>query len=99
MTFLLVVIGWVFFRSTNMHMLGTLLSGMFVWHGGVGVIGGTTLLVILVLCSAVTQLAPNTFELTHEWSTPAAWGLAALFVVSLLMIYGAKPSPFLYFQF
>lgn len=98
-TFLLVVVGWVFFRSTNMHMVWTLLSGMFLWHGGAGIIGGTTLVVMLGLCTAIAQLAPNTFELKHEWSTSAAWGLAALFVASLLMIYGAKASPFLYFQF
>jgi alginate O-acetyltransferase complex protein AlgI len=99
LTFLLVVVGWVFFRSTNMHMVWTLLSGMFLWHGGIGIVGGATLVVMIGLCTAIAQFGPNTFELKHEWPAPAAWSLAVLFVGCLLMIYGAKASPFLYFQF
>ena len=98
-TFLLVVVGWVFFRSTDAHMLGTVLSGMFLWHDGAGVVGVTTLLMMLALCTAITQFAPNTFEMKHDWPVPVAWGLAVLFVGCLVLIYGAKASPFLYFQF
>lgn len=98
-TFLLVVVGWVFFRATNLHMAATVLSGMFLWHDGLGVVGGTTLLLMIGLCTAITQFAPNTFELKHEWPVPVAWGLAALFVACLVLIYGTRISPFLYFQF
>lgn len=98
-TLLLVVIGWVFFRATSAQMAGTMLSGMFFWRDGLEVVGGTTLLVMLALCTAITQFAPNTFELKHDWPAPVAWGLTALFVGCLVMIYGAKASPFLYFQF
>jgi alginate O-acetyltransferase complex protein AlgI len=98
-TFLLVVIGWVFFRSTGVRMAATVLSGMFFWHGGAPLVAGTTLLFMIVLGTGVTQLAPNTFELSHAWSAPAAIGLALLFIICLFFIYGTKSSPFLYFQF
>jgi len=98
-TCLLVVIGWVFFRSTGLRMAMTLLGGMFLWHGGAPVVAQTTLFILILVATAITQFAPNTFELRHEWSATAALGLAALFLLSLLSIYGTKSSPFLYFQF
>lgn len=98
-TFLLVVVGWVFFRSTSVRMAATVLGGMFLWHGGAPVVAGTTLLLMITLGTAVTQFAPNTFELSHAWPAPATIGLAVLFVMCLVFIYGTKSSPFLYFQF
>jgi alginate O-acetyltransferase complex protein AlgI len=98
-TFGLVVVGWVFFRSTSMRMAATLLSGMFLWHGGTPLVAGATLVGMVVLATGITQLAPNTFEMRHEWSGPATFGLVVLFAACLVFIYGMKSSPFLYFQF
>ena len=42
---------------------------------------------------------PRIFDLDHEWGPVDTAGLAALFILALFMIYGAKSSPFLYFQF
>lgn len=99
LTFLLVVVGWVFFRSTSLTMATDVLSGMFLWRGGDPIVGETTLLLMVLLATVITQAAPNTFEMKHQWPTPAMVGLAALFVVCILAIYGVKASPFLYFQF
>jgi alginate O-acetyltransferase complex protein AlgI len=98
-TFLLVVVGWVFFRSTTFSMAATLLWDMFTWHPGTGVIGEPLLIGMLGLAAAIAHFAPNTFELRHEWTPLATTGLATLFALSLFAIYGNRSTPFLYFQF
>ena len=98
-TFLLVVVGWVLFRSSSLDMATLLLHRMFVWHAGDSIVGEHSLLLMLVLSVGITQLARNTFELRHEWSAPSALGMAALFVLCLFVISGTRSSPFLYFQF
>lgn len=97
--FLLVVVGWVFFRATSFSMAGTLLAKMFGWQSGVAIPGSLTLGVAIVICTAITQIAPNTFELPHHWKPRQAVALAAGFAASLAMIYAFHLSPFLYFQF
>jgi hypothetical protein len=99
MTFLLVVVGWGFFRSPTFAMAATLLREMFVWHRGAGMIGEPLLVAMLGLAAVIAHFAPNTFELRHEWTPLATTGLAALFALSLFVIYGNRSTPFLYFQF
>jgi len=98
-TYVLVVIGWVLFRSTDIHMAGVLLRKMFVFEAGADApaIGG--LVVLLAVAGMLAHVAPNAFQLKHKWSTRQALVLTALFAMSVLSIYGAAPSPFLYFQF
>lgn len=98
-TFLLVVIGWVFFRSSTFTMAATLLQTMFVWRPGEGIVGEPILLAMLGVAAAIAHFAPNTFELRHEWTPLATSGLVALFALSLFVIYGNRSTPFLYFQF
>ena len=99
MTFFFVVVGWVFFRSPTFSMAASLLGAMFVWRSGTAVIGEPLLLSMLVVASAIAHFAPNTFELRHNWGPLATTGLAALFALSLFVIYGNRSTPFLYFQF
>jgi alginate O-acetyltransferase complex protein AlgI len=98
-TFLLVLIGWVFFRSTSLTMLETLLTGMFSAQIGEAVSGQFGLIFILVLATVIVQLCPNTFEMSHRWDRPASLALAVLFAICLFLIYASGWSPFLYFQF
>jgi alginate O-acetyltransferase complex protein AlgI len=98
-TFVLVVIGWVFFRSTDFAMAASLLQKMFSLPGEVSMPGQFVLLGALAVAAALAHLGPNTFELRHSWSRVATVGMAALLVGSLLVIYGARSTPFLYFQF
>jgi alginate O-acetyltransferase complex protein AlgI len=98
-TFILVVIGWVFFRSTDFTMALTLLKTMFSWPAEVSMAGQFVLLAALAIAAALAHLGPNTFELRHNWSRAATAGMACLLLGALLVIYGARSSPFLYFQF
>jgi alginate O-acetyltransferase complex protein AlgI len=99
MTFILVVLGWVFFRSTNFTMALALLRAMFGWVAGPLLPWGITLLIVLGAAAAVAHAGRNTFELRHEWHAGPSMGWASLFAICLFLIYGGQPSPFLYFQF
>ncbi|MFN0164991.1 MAG: MBOAT family O-acyltransferase [Bryobacteraceae bacterium] len=98
-TFLLVVIGWVFFRSESFAMATTLLHAMFVWQPGVLLTGAPLLTGLLLLAAVLAHAGRNSFEIRHEWTPVPALGLAALFAFSIVAIYGEHQSPFLYFQF
>jgi alginate O-acetyltransferase complex protein AlgI len=98
-TFLLVLIGWVFFRSTSFGMAGSILSRMFTWTPGVLITGAPTLFALVLLAAAIGHFGPNTWEIRHEWSPVPCAALAVLFIACLTVIYGGNQSQFLYFQF
>jgi len=98
-TFLLVIIGWVLFRSDNFPMAYGLLTTMFSWKPGTHLPGGTTLGALLLLAGAFAHFGPNTFELRHQWQLAQALMLCSLLLVCIVFIYGGQQSPFLYFQF
>ena len=98
-TFLLVVIGWVFFRSTDFTMATALLKLMFSLEGGKPMAGEAVLFAGVMIAAAFAHLGPNTFELRHRWSPAGVGALVMLFVLSLYIVYAARSSPFLYFQF
>ena len=99
-TFTLVLVGWVPFRAESLKTTTTLLGSMFAWTGG-----GTTpagfagLLGMLAIAGAVVHLAKNSWQMEHRWRPAAGVGLAALFALSLFVIYSGQRTPFLYFQF
>jgi len=99
LTFVLVVIGWAIFRSTDIAMAETLLRSLFSWQPGGGIVGGNVLLLSLGLAASLAHLGPNTFEIHHQWSAATAVGMALLFGLSVFVIYGTRSTPFLYFQF
>jgi alginate O-acetyltransferase complex protein AlgI len=99
MMFLLVVIGWVFFRAASIQDATTLLRTMFTTEAGAVPVGAAVLVAMLLLAGAIAHLGRNSFELDHRWKPAAAVGLAVLLLLSLVRIYGAVNSPFLYFQF
>ena len=98
-TFLLVLIGWVFFRSTSFAMAGSILFRMFTWTPGVLVTGARTLCILILVAGAIAHFGPNTWEIRHDWRPAHSLALAALFIVCLTVIYGGNQSQFLYFQF
>jgi len=97
--FLLVVVGWVFFRSPDFATATTLLDAMFAWHPGSLLLGGATLAGLLVVAGMVAHGARNTFALRHQWRPAAAVAITALFALCLAALYSGAASPFLYFQF
>lgn len=98
-TFILVVVGWVIFRSANLPMAMSFLHTMFIPTTGPGLSWGWALVAVLALAAAVAHIAPNTFELKHTWGTSSTLALGAAYFLCLLVILQGQYSPFLYFQF
>jgi len=98
-TFFAVVLGWVFFRSVNFSMAATILNRMFRFHSGPAMAGLAGLVVMLIIAAAVAHFAPNTFALGHDWHPIWSSAFAVAYLLCLIVIAGARSSPFLYFQF
>ena len=98
-TFVLVLVGLAIFRAPGWGSATRILSRMFTWQAGVDLAGTGTLTAMLVLAGGIAHWGPNTFELVHQWTPQTTMALALLFVLCLFVIYGAKSSPFIYFQF
>ena len=97
--FLLVTVGWVFFRSHGFGMAGDLLHRMFVPTGGALPPGLGLVLLLLSVAAAWAMLGPNIYDLSHRRTRRWDLALAVSFGVALALILGDRVSPFLYFQF
>jgi len=99
--FLLVVIGWVFFRATDLPMAAGLLRTMFTPTAGLPVASAGLLTVLLIVASYWALVGPNAFDLAPRlrWKPRYAMYLAAAFGACLAMIASGQNTPFLYFQF
>ena len=115
LTFMLVLIGWVFFRAQNLTHATTFLGCMFglvtptlgstlAWGMVIGDFG----LAVLTLCALATWAMPRTEEwVSRAWDSgqttwrPHAIRVATLllFGLSLLEMSVQSHNPFLYFQF
>jgi alginate O-acetyltransferase complex protein AlgI len=99
MTFLLVIIGWVFFRSGTFDMALTLLHKMFSLQLGVLMPGLMGLSIALLLAASIAHLSPNTFEMKHDWHPISVGTMALAMAACVIVIASGQHSPFLYFQF
>ena len=96
-TFLLVVVSWVFFRSANLGMAWVWLERMCGIGNGTtgprsGLIGWVVVLLVFV------NLVPDTFH--WRWGTSRRW--AVVYALGFLIAYifmNSRTSPFLYYQF
>ena len=97
--FLLVMVGWVFFRASDFTMAAALLSTMFAPTPGALGMDVTVFLPALLIAAWWAMLGPNVFEMAHgvEWRNRVA--RTAQFAACLAVIAGSRASPFLYFQF
>jgi alginate O-acetyltransferase complex protein AlgI len=98
-TFILVIFGWVLFRSENFTMAGYWLAAMLTWTPGPEMAGAGALLLVGAVAAYLAHVAPNVFEIKHAWSRWQALVLTLAFVLCMLLIFRGQPSPFLYFQF
>jgi alginate O-acetyltransferase complex protein AlgI len=98
-TFVLIVVGFVVFRSTTVEMATSLLTTMFSPQPGMDIVGGGTLAYMLIIAGGIAHFAPNTFELQWEWRAPRVAGAVAMTALAMFVLYGSQPTPFLYFQF
>ncbi len=106
-TFLAVVVAWVFFRAPDFQAAGKLLAGMAGLSGftsanlaykASGLLAREQLLVLLGLLAWV-WLAPNAPAVAQRLRPGLMWAsaTAALFLAALLVL--DRPSAFIYFQF
>jgi alginate O-acetyltransferase complex protein AlgI len=98
-TFVLVIIGWVLFRSSSFSMASGILATMFSWTPGIHLDTGKSLVALLLIAGTLAHFGPNTFELRHRWNPLQASALGVLLLTCIVFIYGGQQSPFLYFQF
>ncbi|MDR0993585.1 MAG: MBOAT family protein [Verrucomicrobiota bacterium] len=102
-TFLIVMLGWLLFRSTSLQELGWMLQGLAGWNGlgggyplgGMGVAAWAILLLGLWMVFACR----NTWEIRLRPTLMACSLLLVLFVACVAIILLNTSSPFLYFQF
>jgi alginate O-acetyltransferase complex protein AlgI len=97
--FLLVLIGWVFFRAVSFSMAGSLLHTMFVPKPGPLMAGALGLTAVLAVAAVVAHILPNASEIKHQWRPIPALGLTVVFALSITALYAAYHTPFVYFQF
>ncbi|MGH9515098.1 MAG: MBOAT family O-acyltransferase [Terriglobales bacterium] len=97
--FLLTIIGWVIFRADSFTMSAEWLAKMFYPTAGYMFVGTVALGLCIVIAAAIAHAAPNTFEMSHQWSPRTTCVLAVGLVCCLILITGGQRSPFLYFQF
>lgn len=98
-TFVLVVVGWVLFRSTDFPMAATLLTKMFRPEASPALMALPALLVLLLVAFAFAHFWKNTFELTHEWGLAMRCVWLCALGLCLARILTWENTPFLYFQF
>jgi alginate O-acetyltransferase complex protein AlgI len=101
LTFVLVCIGWVFFRAATLSDSAYVIGQMFSWHGR-GILIPAWLGVLLALSLAIA-LFEERFAWIERLAKGPAWAyvaavVALLFSVELIGVT-EKAIPFVYFQF
>ncbi len=105
LTFLMVLVGWVFFRCETLSRAHALFSGLAGFNGLNG--NAAVALVrempmgslMLVLALVITWSFRNTWEIQWRPNLLLALALVALFVLCVAVLLVNTSSPFLYFQF
>ena len=96
-----VVLALVLFRSTDLSMAGTLYSKMLALTPGVLPADSLEFAALVLLSGVLAYAGPNAFEFHRNWQ-PTVWhGVLASVVLAsaVAVIAGARPTPFLYYQF
>jgi alginate O-acetyltransferase complex protein AlgI len=97
--FVLVVIGWTFFRATDFPMAGHLLTTLFTPTPGTAGMASWLMLVPLAIAASWAMAGPNPFEMDHAITWRRRTLLTAQLAACVALIVGSRASPFLYFQF
>jgi alginate O-acetyltransferase complex protein AlgI len=100
--FVLVLIGWVFFRAPDVTAAVDLLTRMFVPTAGTLFPGVELFVVIAAMAAWWAMVGPNAFDLhtgERQFGYARALAVAAALGACLAVMSGGGSSPFLYFQF
>ena len=95
-TFVLVMLGWVFFRLHSAHDIGAVLAGMFGLHGR-GDIPGHLILAILAACAWVWTVPEEWRWELRSFGLVRVSAIGVLFAVGIAAVYSSHP--FIYFRF
>ncbi len=98
LTFFLVIIGWVFFRSPNFETAGTLLKKMFSFESGLATASSAWAAALVFAAFVIAAFFPNTSEIKFSTKPRYAVALAAGAVLALILM-NYKQNVFLYYQF
>lgn len=97
MTFVLVVVGWVFFRADNVHSAWRWLG----WMVGVGAGsrgGPVSLALLIAVCLIAVNAIGETWDFNLKITRKWAYAFSFMFFVTYLFMNGQE-SVFLYYQF
>jgi alginate O-acetyltransferase complex protein AlgI len=98
LTFLAVVVAWVFFKAANVREAMDVLAGMAGLRGLHGSVRAAPLTLAMILGGLLwVNAVPNTWDLKLKPNLGLALACGLLLGAAVLTI--ATPSPFLYFQF
>ena len=106
MTFILILVTWVFFRAADlpsaMRYLGQM-AGIVSAHDGAALLSGIVYqpyyLGTFVVAAVVTWGCPQTWDWTRVLTAPKAIVVAALFVLCAVLLTTQAYNPFIYFIF
>jgi len=105
-TFLLIMVGWVFFRSATISDAWRYLSSMFTLskaQGGSVLLGSEIYtqgsVLTMVICAFLVFQPLQAFDWAKTITWPKAIMLIVLFWVSIMIMFAQSFSSFLYFQF
>ncbi|HEX9726079.1 MAG TPA: MBOAT family protein [Vicinamibacteria bacterium] len=106
MTFLLILISWVFFRAADLPSAMVYLRSMFgleMVHESAGLLGGILYqpyyLGTVTLAAVVTWTCPQTWDWTRTLTPVKAVAIAALWLASIAVLATQAYNPFIYFIF
>jgi len=105
-TFLIVLFGWVFFRSNDLGKATKYLATMFGMGGSSasatitpGLIYKPYYLVALALAAILVWLLPDTWEWTQVLTKRKALACAGIFALAVVVLVTQEYNPFIYFIF
>jgi alginate O-acetyltransferase complex protein AlgI len=106
LTFVIVCIGWVFFRAETLQRSWEFLGSLLGFHrvpfssdALAGAIYTPYHLAVFLVCGVVVWTAPQAWNYTQRITAPKAVICLALLAVSVVFLWTQTVNPFLYFQF
>ena len=103
-TFVAVMVGWVFFRAPSLQRARVILAGMaglngFTWPHLPSSIGGNRFKLLLPALALVLWCPNRQAIMQWRWESDYAYAVAFALLAGLSILRLGDPSPFLYFQF
>lgn len=105
-TFVILLVTWVFFRAPDLTGAGAYLSsmaGLGEAHDGADLLAGILYqpyyLLTMATAAVVTWACPQTWDWSRKMTPPKAVAVAALFVLSAVTLTTQAFNPFIYFIF